>query len=137
MDELNLAKPLPVPTPATQPFWDGLNAGEVRLQRCVECEAWVFYPRSHCTSCLSRKLAWHTVVGTGTLYTFTLARQPTSLHFVDEVPQKLAVVELDEGVRITSTLVNVDEADIKIGMKLQPVFDKASDDVTLLRFEPA
>ena len=137
MEEFTLDKPLPVPTPTTQPFWDGLEAGEVHLQRCEDCEAWVFYPRSRCSSCLSDNLAWHTVSGEGTLYTFTLARQPTSPHFADEVPQKLAVVALDEGVHITTTLVNVEEADIEIGMRVKPYFDKVSEAVTLLRYQPA
>jgi len=53
------------------------------------------------------------------------------------VPQHLAVVELEEGVRVTSTLVNVADEDICIGMPLKPVFDRVSDEATLLRFEPA
>jgi uncharacterized OB-fold protein len=53
------------------------------------------------------------------------------------VPQRIAVVELDEGVRMTSTLVNVADADIRIGMRLRPVFDRVSADVTMLRFAPA
>ena len=137
MEEFTLNKPLPVPTPTTQPFWDGLSAGEVCLQRCEECEAWVFYPRSRCSNCLSDQLAWHTVSGEGTLNTFTLARQPTSPHVVDELPQKLAVVELDEGVRVTSTLVNVEEDAITIGMRVKPFFDEMPGGITLLRFEPA
>ena len=128
-------KPLPLPTPTSQPFWDGLNAGKILIQRCADCGTWVFYPRSRCSNCLSAKLHWREVTGTGVLYTFTLGRQPTAPHFADEVPQKLAIVELDEGVRMTSTLVNVDEADIRVGMKLKPVFDKQAA-TTLLRFEP-
>ena len=63
-------------------------------------------------------------------------RQPTSPHFATEVPQQLAVVELDEGVRLTTTLVNVREADIRIGMRLKPYFEPVTDDVTLLRYQP-
>jgi uncharacterized OB-fold protein len=135
--DMKLEKPLPRPTPVTRPFWDGLRDREIRLQRCDDCGRWVFYPRSHCNHCLSEALSWHTVSGRGTLYTFTIARQPTSPHFADDVPQHLAVVELDEGVRVTSTLVNVAEEDIRIGMPLKPVFDRVSDEATLLRFEPA
>ena len=133
---MELEKPIPRPTPTTQPFWDGLNAGEIRLQRCADCRTWVFYPRSNCTGCLSPNLDWHAVSGDATLYTFTIARQPTAPQFADEIPQRLAVVELAEGVRMTSTLVNVHEDAIEIGMALRPVFDKVSDEVTLLRFEP-
>jgi uncharacterized OB-fold protein len=132
-----LAKPMPHPTPVSQPFWDGLKEDRVMIQRCGDCDAWVFYPRSRCHHCLSDRLDWHEVSGAGTLYTFTIARQPTAPFFADEVPQRLAVVELDEGVRLTSTLVDVADADVRVGMRLRPVFDRVSDEVTLLRYAPA
>lgn len=134
---MNFDKPLPTPTPTSAPFWEGLKDGVIRLQKCNDCGVWVFYPRSRCSNCLSDALDWHEVSGTGTLYTFTIARQPTSPHFANEVPQRLAVVELDEGVRLTTTLVNVGEADIRIGMRLKPYFEPVTDEVTLLRYQPA
>lgn len=134
---MDFTKPLPVPTPTSQPFWDGLNDGVVRIQRCDVCSTWVFYPRSRCSSCLADTLSWHEVTGRGVLYTFTIARQPTSPHFADEVPQKLAVVELAEGVRLTTTLVNVEEAAIRVGMAVKPCFDQVADGITLLRYQPA
>jgi len=134
---VDFTKPLPTPTPTSAPFWQGLNDGIVKLQRCGACAAWVFYPRNRCPKCLSDELEWHTVSGAATLLTFTIARQPTAPHFADEMPQKLAIVELDEGVRLTSTLVGVDEKAIRIGMRLKPCFDHVSADVTLLRYQPA
>ena len=134
---MNFDKPVPVPTPTSAPFWDGVRDGVVKLQKCNDCGVWVFYPRSRCSSCLSDALDWHTVSGNGTLYTFTIARQPTSPHFASEVPQRIAVVELDEGVRLTTTLVNIADADIKIGMRVKPYFDAVSEDSTLLRYQPA
>lgn len=137
MSEMKLEKPLPVPTPVSQPYWSALNEQRVVIQRCGDCQAWVFYPRNRCSSCLSENLSWHEVSGMGTLYTFTLTRQPTSPHFVDDMPQKLAIVELAEGVRLTTTLVNVEEDAIKVGMAVKPVFDQVSDEITMLRYEPA
>ena len=134
---MEFEKPIPTPSPTTQPFWDALNEGRVSIQQCSDCHAWVFYPRSHCSKCLSPNLQWKVVSGEGSLYTFTIARQPTSPHFADEVPQKLAVVELDEGVRITTTLVKVDEEEIEVGMRVKPYFDKVSDEITLLRYQLA
>ena len=134
---MKIDKPLPTPTPTSAPFWDGLKEGVVKLQKCNDCSAWVFYPRSRCSNCLSDALEWHEVSGAGTLYTFTIARQPTSPHFANEVPQRLAVVELDEGVHLTTTLVNVVDGDIRIGMRVKPYFEPASDDITLLRYQPA
>ena len=133
---MDLVKPIPRPSTTTRPFWDGLNERKVQIQRCDGCDSWVFYPRTRCPSCLSDLLIWREVSGQGVLYTYTLARQPTAPHFADETPQQLAVVELDEGVRMTSTLVNVEPSDIVIGMRLQPYFDQVTDAVTLLRYQP-
>ena len=133
---MDLVKPIPRPSTTTRPFWDGLNERKVQIQRCDGCDSWVFYPRTRCPSCLSDLLIWREVSGQGVLYTYTLARQPTAPHFADETPQQLAVVELDEGVRMTSTLVNVDPSDIVIGMRLRPYFALVTDAVTLLRYQP-
>ncbi len=133
---MDLVKPIPRPFTTTRPFWDGLNERKVQIQRCDGCDSWVFYPRTRCPSCLSDLLIWREVSGQGVLYTYTLARQPTAPHFADETPQQLAVVELDEGVRMTSTLVNVEPSDIVIGMRLQPYFDQVTEAVTLLRYQP-
>lgn len=135
--ETELVKPLPVPTPISRPFWEGLANGKVRIQQCDACGTWVFYPRSRCSCCLSDQLRWRDVSGNGSLYTFTIARQPTSPHFANETPQLLAVVELDEGVRLTSNLVDVDEADIQVGMRVKACFERVSPDITLLKFQPA
>lgn len=129
-------KPLPHPTEISQPFWDGLKAHQVRIQQCEEHGHWLFFPRTHCPVCGSRKLAWRDVSGEGTLYTFTVARVPTLPEFTDEMPQLLAVVALDEGVHLNTTLVGVDPAAIKIGQRLRPVFDDRPGEVTLLRYTP-
>ncbi len=137
MESTELTRPLPLPTPVTAPFWDGLREGRIRVQRCNACHEWVFYPRNRCSHCLSDDLEWRTIDGSASLYTFTVARQATSPHFTGDVPQLLAVVEFPEGFRMTSTLVNVAPQDIRVGMALRPVFDAVSDTVTMLRFEPA
>jgi uncharacterized protein len=134
--DASLPKPRPVPTPVSQPFWDALRDDRVVLQRCDECATWVYYPRSRCPHCLSDRLTWTEVDGRGALYTFTVAVQPTAPPFADEAPQLLAVVELTEGVRVSTTLVDVAPDAITIGMQVQPVFDHGDDGITLLRFRP-
>ncbi|RFO96014.1 acyl dehydratase [Rhodoferax lacus] len=129
-------KPLPHATPISAPYWEGLKAHEVRLQQCEDHGHWLFFPRSHCPTCGSRRLAWRQVSGLGTLYTFTVARVPTLPEFSDEMPQLLAVVELDEGVHINTTLVGVDPAQLAVGMRLRPVFDERPGVATLLRYTP-
>lgn len=126
-------KPLPHPTHISAPYWEGLQAHEVRIQQCDHGH-WLFFPRLHCPECGSRALTWKKVSGNGKLYSFTAARIPTMPEFTDEMPQLLAVVELDEGVRINTTLVGVDESSVKIGMPLRAVFDDRPQVATLLRF---
>jgi uncharacterized protein len=128
-------KPLPHPTTISAPYWEGLQAHEVRLQRC-EHGHWLFFPRTHCPTCGSRQLQWHQVSGEGTLYTYTVARVPTLPEFTDEMPQLLAVVELDEGVHINTTLVGVAPDQISVGQRVRPVFDDRPGSATLLRFTP-
>ena len=135
-DVTEIPKPRPQATPTSAPFWAGLAEERVRLQRCDGCGAWVHYPRSRCPHCLSDRLAWHDVSGHGTILTFTVARQPTARPFADESPQLLAVVELDEGVRMTTTIVGVEPEAVAVGLLVVPVFDHGTDGVTLLRFRP-
>lgn len=131
-------KPMPMPTAISAPFWDGLKEGRLTIPHCKSCGHWIFFPRRHCDKCWSQDLEWKEVKGAGTLYTYTLTRVPTLPDFADEMPQKLAVVELDEGVRINTTLVGMDESEIKVGMRVKPVFDTAhSDGTVLLRFTAA
>ena len=115
-------KPMPVPTEISAPFWEGLKAERLLIQQCERCSHWVFYPRRHCPACFTHALAWREVSGGATLYSFTVTRIPTLPDFADEMPQILAVVELDQGVRINTNLVGLDEAEVKVGMRLQPVY---------------
>lgn len=128
---------LPRPTELSLVFWNGLAQKQVRIQRCADCNKWVFYPRCRCNACLSDRLVWQTVSGCGQLYSFTVNREQQTFSPPGRVSPILAVVELDEGVRMTSVLVNVDEAEVEIGMALIPFFDRIDDRLTLLKFQPA
>lgn len=128
-------KPMPIPTSISAPFWDGLKQGKILMQHCGACEKWTFYPRRHCSHCLSDQVEFREVSGAGTLYTYTVARIPTLPEFAGPEPQLLAVVELDEGVRVNTTLVGLKEDEIEIGMRVKPVRALVSADGTvLLRF---
>lgn len=128
-------KPMPVPTEISAPFWEGLKAERLLIQQCNQCSHWVFYPRRHCPQCLAHELTWREVNGEATLYSFTVTRIATLADFADEMPQMLAVIELAQGVRINSNLVGLDESEVKIGMRLQPVFAEVDAKGTrLLRF---
>lgn len=118
---------LPEPTSVSRPFWEGLQRGRVVLQRCRGCHYHVFYPRSHCPHCLSPDLAWKEISGLATLHTYTVPRDEPASGIV-------AIVELDVGPRLTTNLVGIPETDIRIGMRLKPVFKSVSSEITLLCF---
>lgn len=132
-----IAKPRPVATPATQPFWDALNDGRIEIQHCSTCDQFVHYPRSRCSHCLADTLSFREVDGTGTVVTFSIARQATAAPFVDDVPQIIAIVQLDCGVRVTTNLVDVEPDDVAVGLSVEAVFDHGDDGMTLLRFRPS
>lgn len=135
---MTFTKPMPVKTPVTAPFWDALAEHKIRIQYSPSLQQYVFYPRVLAPGTLADDLEWREISGLGTLYTFTIARKPVSPHFADSVPQLVAVVQWDEGPRLSTELVNVAPEDITVGMRVRPVFfDYPDDDVTLLRYEPA
>jgi uncharacterized OB-fold protein len=127
-------QPLPVPTPTSAPFWDALRGGELLVQQCGTCDRWVHYPRNRCPHCGRADLRWRPVKPEGTVYAFTVTRRPTAPMFEHDVPQIIAIVELTNGVRMTTTLVVDDSEPLAVGAPVAGVFDRVTDDVTLLRF---
>jgi uncharacterized protein len=129
---------MPEPTPVTQPFWDALRRHTVVIQYSPSSDQYVFYPRALAPGTLADDLEWREISGMGTLYTFTIADRPTAPPWADSLPQLLAVVEWDEGPRLSTEMVNVDPGDLFVGMRVSPVFcDYPDDAITLLRYEPA
>jgi len=131
-------KPMPIPTPTAQPFWDALAEHKIRIQYSPSTQRYVFYPRVLAPGTLADDLEWREISGAATLYTYTVAYRPVAPHFAEEVPQLLAVVQWDEGPRFSTEIVNADAADVEVGMRLAPVFcDYPDAGVTMLRYEPA
>ena len=121
----------------SRPWWNALSRGEVCVQQCRACAAWVFYPRPFCPECGSRELDWHVVDGRATLYTWSVAQVPVSSAFAHLDRPILAVAELGIGIRVPTTLCNVVPEQVRIGMALEPVFDADTfSGVTLLRYRP-
>ena len=129
-------KPLPIPDPVTKPFWDSLKARAIQLQRCQSCQKFVYYPRALCPGCLSSNLAWTPVSGRGVLHAFTIPNRHPNRAF--QPPYVVALVELEEGVRMMSNLIGVDPTPeaVKIGMPVEIVYDDATEEITLPKFRP-
>ena len=130
--------PLPEPTPVSAPFWAALREHRIRIQYSPSSGRYVFYPRTLAPGTLADDLEWREIDGAGTLFTYTVADRPTGPPWADALPQLLAVVEWEVGPRVSTELVDVATEDIRIGMRLTPVFyDVPGTDVTLLRYRPA
>ena len=119
-------KPAPQASPETQPFWDGCAAGELRLQRCAPCDAFYFPPRPFCPRCLSDDVGWQAVSGRGTLHTYVINHRPMPMW---GEPYAIAVVELDEGPRMMTNIVGVDNTpeNLVLDMPLQVTFEQRGD----------
>jgi uncharacterized OB-fold protein len=135
-------RPLPVPTPVSAPYWAALRAHRIEVQYSPSTGQWVFYPRELAPGSLADDLQWRPISGLGTLYTWSLATRPVSPHFAADVSRLLAVVEWDEGPRVTTELVDCDPARLQIGMRVEPVFHDLTDPVTaapltLLHYRPS
>jgi uncharacterized protein len=118
-------KPLPEPTPETQPFWDGCGRGELVIQRCLDCGKPYFYPRPVCPACGSVNVEWFTASGRATLYSYVINHRPAR-GFENDGPYAIAVVELAEGPRMMTNIVGIPNtpADLVLDMELQVTFEQ-------------
>jgi uncharacterized OB-fold protein len=128
-------KPLPKPTETSRPFWDAAKQHRLQLQHCGGCQSFIYYPRDRCPHCLSDQLEWRPVSGKGKVYSYTTVRRASVRSFADK-PYVLAIVELDEGVRMTTNIEAPPES-VKIGMPVTVFFDDVTPERTLVKFRPA
>ena len=137
---MDLDRPVPQPiTPEAKPYWDGLKEGKLMIPKCGDCGRAFFYPRVVCPHCSSRAIGWLQASGKGKLHAFGIAHQSFNRAFKVPAPFVLAMIELDEGPRMLSNLVNVkpDPSAVKCDMPVEIVYSKLTDDVTLPLFQPA
>lgn len=127
---------LPTIEDETHPFWDALREGRLMVAQCGSCGKVHYYPRPMCPSCWSEDVSLVEVTGRGTLYTWSTVYVNDLPPFNTKVPYVAAQVDLDEGVRLTTMVVDAAPQDLEIGMRLQVVFEAISDDVTIPVFAP-
>ena len=130
-------KPLPEPSIDSQPFWDGLKERRLMLQTCSDCGTVRHYPRPMCGECHSMQCHWTEASGHGTLYSWTETHHPFHFGFKGEIPYILATVDLDEGVRIQTQLLDAKMEDLKIGLPVEVVYGAATDEWVLPYFRLA
>lgn len=128
---------LPTPDAETQPFWDAAREGRLLLRRCGSCGETHFYPRRFCPSCWSDDVEWVEAGGRATLYTWSVVHANDLPPFAERLPYVAAIVDLDEGPRMMTNVVDCDADALTVGMALTVTFEQRTDDVSVPVFRPA
>jgi uncharacterized OB-fold protein len=131
-----IERPLPRPNEDTAPYWEAAHRGELRMQQCLDCGLVRFPPAVLCARCLSERAEWVRLSGRGTVYSWIVVHQSQHPAFNADTPYNVTIVELDEGPRLHTNLVECSNDRIHIGMPVEVVFDKVNDEVTLPKFRP-
>ncbi len=130
-------KPIPIVSPWAKPFWDATAIGILKIQKCSKCDMNIFYPRLYCPSCGSKEIEWIEALGTGNVYSFTVVENNAPSAFIVDMPYVVAVVELDEGIRMLTNIINCNLEQLTCDMRVKVVFESLNDEFTLPKFEPA
>ena len=127
--------PVPVPTPETAHCWQGTQAGELRLQRCDDCQHVYFPPRPFCPACACQSVSVFAASGAASLYSYVINHRP---HPGFNGPYAIAVVTLAEGPRMMANILNTPQTPeaLLLDMPLQVTFERLTEEVTLPYFQP-
>lgn len=125
----------PIPTPETEHFWEGTRAGELRLQRCLDCAHVYFPPRPFCPKCAHREVEIIRASGRAALYSYVINHRGMPGH---EPPYAIAVVELEEGPRMMTNIIDCEQTPeaLVLDMQLEARFESISEEISLPLFAP-
>ena len=110
-----------LPDPDSAPYWEGIAQGELRYQRCGACSAAIFYPRSICPACGTPEPAWQVSAGDGTVYACTVVHRAPPAH-ADDAPYVVALIDLAEGFRMMSRVVDCAPERVAVGQAVRAVY---------------
>lgn len=131
-----LPNPAPMVTQANAEFWAATAEGRFQLQRCNECDTVLWFPRRHCPSCWTENVSTFDATGKGEIYSFTIIRKG-AMAYKDSGPFVVAYVELAEGPRVMTNIVDCDVETVAVGMPVEVVFHDTGEGNALYRFRPA
>jgi uncharacterized OB-fold protein len=132
-EESALPVPLPVINPDTAVFWAATAEGRLLVTHCDACGENIWYPRPLCPFCHSTETSWLESAGIGTIYSFSVMRRGVG-DWAKVVPYVIAYVELTEGPRVMTNIVESDVDRVSIGDPVEVVFYRAGDEAALPRF---
>ena len=138
-DWSKVTRPIPVPNEWTKPFWEAAKQEVLALQRCQSCGHFQHPPYATCVNCMSIDLTFEPVQGKGTIYSYTIMYHAGDRRFAAAIPYASIIVELDEakGALLAGNLLDAPYTEAKVGRRVEVVFEKLNDDITLPQFRLA
>jgi uncharacterized OB-fold protein len=127
--------PLPQPSIETEPFWTAVQDRKLMMPKCDACGTVAFPPTVACGACENTQFTWTQLSGDGTVYSFVVYHRVYHPAFADKVPYVVAVVDLDEGPRIISNIVDMPIAEVRCDMPVRVVYDEVRDGYLIPKFE--
>ena len=127
-------KPLPAMLPWTVPFWEGARQGKIMIQRGKKTGKLIMYPKKYSPHDYTEEIEWIEASGKGKIYTFSTVYHNATQEFKEDMPFVMAVVELKEGVRMCTNIVDTPLEKIACDAPVEVVFTPVTDEVTLVKF---
>jgi uncharacterized OB-fold protein len=134
--ESTYGRPVPQVEPEAAPFWESLREHRMRFQRCDECSQFYFPPSDRCPSCLSDRVTWTEVSGRGQVWTTATMFRAYHPAYQGDIPYDISIIELAEGAKLWSNVVDCDPDDVHVGMAVRVRYDDVTPSLTLARFVP-
>ena len=131
-----MERPLPNPTEDSEAYWEAAKAGKLVVSGCTACGHKFLPPARMCPKCWSLDVSWVEVSGRAKLWSFIIVHRPQHPGFQNDVPYNVAIVELEEGIRMHTNVVECANDALRIGMPVEVVFEKVDEEITLPKFRP-
>ncbi len=116
------------PDDESRPYFDAMRVSKLRLQRCDDCSTWFFPFHKRCQNCGSTSLSWADASGRGTIFSHARLRREYHPRHADRLPLVIAWIDLDEGVRMASNIVDVEPDEVRVGQRVAVDFERFPED---------
>jgi uncharacterized OB-fold protein len=129
--------PAPVPDLDTQPFWDGCVEDRFLVPECAACGHRRWPPGPMCPVCRSPETRWIDSSGRGSVYSWLVVHHPVNRVLADQVPYVVAMIDLEEGVRVVGNVEGCDPESVTAGMPVEVFFEMHEEGIRMPNFRAA
>lgn len=129
-------KPLPTVNNLNSPFWNAAKEKTIKMQFCSNCGHFRYPIAPACPKCISTNFTWGEVGKTGEIWSFSIFHKNYFEGFEEEIPYNVAVIKLDNGVKLISNIVGINNEDLKIGTRVEAYFEDVTETNTIIKFKP-